>query len=297
MPLYRAGGIAWLALEGLCRQEDIDFEWELLVIEEFGCEGIGEAALRAYEPRLAAVGCRVPITYISLSEWIPLSQKWYQLAELADSNGFLLIAGDDYPNPKRLAETKKIFTTTDAEWVQTPVGYFYDIETDALSIWDYNLSQPMNFAGLGVTRMHPCGLEKAIQTNLLKNLSESDLMRGVDGWLYLEVSRYLERDPKVVWNRSKSWRKGIFTDGFNNLSIRSHLYEGASVRRPFRSPASTQVHCPKCDEAFEGEASRLEDIVPADIALRLRELKSVAENRTKGITGKLERKKIILTDD
>ena len=41
LPLFRSQYIAWLQLESLCRQQDVDFEWELLIAEEQGDETIG----------------------------------------------------------------------------------------------------------------------------------------------------------------------------------------------------------------------------------------------------------------
>jgi len=40
IPMFRSRHIGWLALESLCRQKDIDFKWELLIMEEE--ESLGE---------------------------------------------------------------------------------------------------------------------------------------------------------------------------------------------------------------------------------------------------------------
>ena len=34
MPMFRSKYIAWLALESLCRQKGVNFEWELITAEE-----------------------------------------------------------------------------------------------------------------------------------------------------------------------------------------------------------------------------------------------------------------------
>lgn len=296
MPLYKARDIAWLALESLCRQKGIDFEWELIIIEEDD-KCAGEALVRSYESRLSAVGCRTPITYISLSKWIPLAQKWRQIAQIADSRGFLLVAGDDYSNPNRLMETKRLFETTGAEWVHTPLGYFYDIVRDNLAVWDHSLTPGFLTSGIG----HPCGAEKAIQTELMKALPKSDKARHVDGWIFWETQKLLGRAPKAVWNRSESWKKGLFSDGFNSISgHRSNFYKDKAPRGPFRLPISgqfscskcnaplyksrlqkiplrlsgaMQVCCPKCREAALSEAGELIEILPLDIVLRLQSLR------------------------
>ena len=53
--MYRAQHAGWLALESLCWQRDVDFEWELIVIEE-QFDAMGEDAVRAYEGRLQQKG-------------------------------------------------------------------------------------------------------------------------------------------------------------------------------------------------------------------------------------------------
>lgn len=47
LPMYRAKDIGWLGLESLCRQEDIDFAWELIIMEEEQ-ECFGKANVLAY---------------------------------------------------------------------------------------------------------------------------------------------------------------------------------------------------------------------------------------------------------
>jgi hypothetical protein len=310
MPLYKARDIAWLALESLCRQKDIDFEWELIIIEEDE-KCVGEALVRSYESRLSAVGCRTPVTYISLSKWIPLAQKWRQIAQIADSNGFLLVAGDDYSNPNRLAETKKLFETTGAEWIHTQLGYFYDIVRDNLAVWDHSLT-----SGFLTSKVsHPCGAEKAIRTELMKALPESDKARHVDGWIFWEIEQLLGRTPNAIWNKSESWKKGLFTDGFNSISNhRSNFYKKKTPKGPFRLPVLKQANCAKCDSAlysnqlqsiplrFSGlmqvccprcgdialdESNELIKILPLDIVLRLQSLRgqSLIERCGEGTSG------------
>ena len=74
LPVFNSKRIAWLAMEGLCRQENINFEWELVIAEEQGPEKFGSKAFLSYEGRLREVGC-VRVRYIKLIKWIPLKQK------------------------------------------------------------------------------------------------------------------------------------------------------------------------------------------------------------------------------
>lgn len=246
LPLYRAQDIAWLALESLCRQEDIDFEWELIVIEESAPLAFGEANLRAYEKRLAEVGCRTPITYIGLSDWIPLAQKWHRVAQLANSDGFLLVAGDDYANPRRLAETARLFSEG-AEFVHTPLGYFYSLIQGTLCVYDHK------------NNPHPCGLDKAVLTHIIRDALPEGSKQSyhVDGWVFSKIKHFLGRRPSMLWDQTHNWKRGVFTDGMNNISLsRRTRYNKANPIEPFRLPT-------------EQEFSSLSDIVPQDIYARI----------------------------
>ncbi len=53
LPVWNGSRIAWLAMESLCRQEEIDFWWELVICEEqAGHEVCGEAARQICPRRL-----------------------------------------------------------------------------------------------------------------------------------------------------------------------------------------------------------------------------------------------------
>ena len=59
LPMYRCRSIGWLALESLCNQVDIDFEWELIIMEEagvnagvLGFDPMGRGTIMAYKARL-----------------------------------------------------------------------------------------------------------------------------------------------------------------------------------------------------------------------------------------------------
>ncbi len=251
LPMYRAKNIGWLALESLCRQENIDFEWELIIIEE-ALQSMGEPRVREYKDRLEKVGC-VRLEYVRLSEWIPLSQKWINMARLADSEGFLLAGCDDYAPPNRLSETKAMFDAG-AEWTHVPVGLFYDIANDNFGVFDF-YSQSS----------HPCGLDKAGRTDLLKAAFPSTATRttSVDGWVYDQIVSYLGRSPHTHMNTSADWRRGVFTDGLNNICKRRRDLYGTSIRAPFR-----RLH--------DDEPQSLEEVVPEDVVRSLRKVRRSA---------------------
>ena len=97
LPAYRVNGIAWLPMEGLCRQHRPPCPWELLIFEESHAGACGEDFFLAYADRLKKAGC-VNIRYITADEWVPLPMKWRAMGQaMAEgSKTFLLQAGDDY---------------------------------------------------------------------------------------------------------------------------------------------------------------------------------------------------------
>jgi hypothetical protein len=253
LPMYRAKNIGWLSLESLCRQKNIDFKWELIIIEEeFHC--LGREAVYSYFKRLQKVGCS-RIQYIQVPEWIPLSQKWIEIAKAADSVGFLLAGCDDYAPPNRLSETKAMFDAG-AEWTHTPIGLFYDIIGESFGVFDYSL------AG------HVCGLDKAVLTSILKEALpfESFVSKSVDGWIYDVITSHLKREPITHLNSSDDWKRGLFTDGLNNICDKRSALYGANTSEPFR---------PLCAD----DPQSLEEIIPQNIAQALREVRSSAVKR------------------
>lgn len=261
MPMYRSRDIGWLALESLCRQEDIDFEWELIVIEEAE-ECFREDALRHYESRLREVGC-VRVKYTQLTQWIPLAEKWRMIGQQADSFGFLLVAADDYAQPKRLAQSYALLQ--EHEWVQSPLGVFYDISSGMQCIFDHSLYG------------HLCAQALCFRTEFAAAIPESTRRRNVDGWLFQQISAHVGRSLKVGQNTADDWMRGVATQGMNNISEgrRSYLGIDGAPRIPFRTPAP-------------GEPQTIDDAVPLDVAARLKSLAEVAQNRTGFVRGGIQ---------
>ena len=250
LPMYRAKNIGWLALESLCRQENIDFEWELIILEE-SQQSMGASRVHEYKDRLEQVGC-VRLKYVTLARWIPLSQKWINIAKLADSEVFLLAGCDDYAPPNRLSETMAMFATG-AEWSHVPVGLFYNIASDNFGVFDFSLAD------------HVCGLDKAGRTSIVKRAlpETSTRTRSVDGWVYDQIVSYLKRSPYTQMNTSEDWKRGVFTDGLNNIcNTRRNLY-GSDITAPFR-----HLH--------EDEPQSLEEVIPEDIVQSLRKVRRSA---------------------
>lgn len=222
IPMYRAGQIAWLPLEGLCAQEDVDFAWELLVVEEPE-RAFGPNRLAEYRSRLEAVGC-VRVCYEPIPEWVPLPQKWAEMGRLASptSRCFLLQGADDYPQPRRLRAARDAFRADDLDWVSDRRGLFYDIPTGMKGIYEGAAGEPTH------------GISIAIRSALMRDLPHSEKTYGVDNWLFKTISAATDGALHVVRLEDDAWRQGLYTDGQNQITHkRSAMIKGGL--RPFTS--------------------------------------------------------------
>lgn len=210
LPLYNMGQIAELALTGLCNQKDLSFEWELLVIEEQTSNSLSRKKLMSYKNRLRSVGC-TKIKYIPLKEWIPLGRKWHLLAQKSSetSTCFLLQAGDCYPNSLRLRNTYNSFSKG-CDYYDEGTGLWYSYRMDKTILWKPN-----------DTYTHPCMLNMAWSTKLIKQLPDNNKKKNIDRFLYktLSSNRYLTK-----YRNESPPLDGVDTDGYNCISVRDGLF-------------------------------------------------------------------------
>tara|TARA_R110002126_G_scaffold141639_2_gene286755 strand:- start:4881 stop:5669 length:789 start_codon:yes stop_codon:yes gene_type:complete len=208
LPMYRSNLTAYAAFESLASQKNVDFEWELLIIEEEqGAYGLDN--IREFVPRLKEVGC-TRLEYVATQKWVHLSHKWKKLAEMSSdsSSCFLLKAADCYSQPYRLKETYDIFTQDPGtDWVQSTKGYFYQLELQKLSTF--------NHASPGYA--HQCALNMSLRTDLLKR-SRPAATNSVDRDLINAARTANGGEIKVVWNDSENWQLGVDLDGISNFS-------------------------------------------------------------------------------
>lgn len=213
LPMYRSGGIAWLALESLCNQETT-YDWELIVIEETD-NALGLEALTEYKERLYLAGCK-NIIYIPLNDWMPLSNKWVEIGKLAKYDNFMLQAADCYSQPHRIEETVKLLNLY--EWVQSRKGLFYDINKEKTILFD------------SIKYSHPCSLNMALKTKYIKGMQLEGVRIAVDSWLMKQCLKQ-NKKLKVGYNDSDNWIKGLDTNGYNQLSKRGDYFD--EPRNPF----------------------------------------------------------------
>ena len=98
LPAYRAKSIIWLALESLKNQVNINFGWELIVMEE---NAESKDVIESFIDKLP--GCQ-RIILRNVEKKILLVDKWIGIAKDASATSriFALQAADDYSPPKRL---------------------------------------------------------------------------------------------------------------------------------------------------------------------------------------------------
>ena len=258
LPMYRSEEIAEISLESLCRQENIDFEWELLIIEEKE-KSFGSKKINKFLPKLKDVGC-TRLEYYSIEKWIPLSMKWYHLAKSASSTSecFLLKAADCFSQPDRLRETVSIFLNNEeVDWVQSKRGYFYDIGSESITLFNHDLCFIQSQNG---KIPHPCALNMAARTNLLNKIKPSSVRKSVDSHIFRELTSIKQSPLNVGWLESSKWKKGLDTHGLNNISRK----RGTMIKRNI--------------PPFEESSINLSDIVPEDIENFLKSLRSSACN-------------------
>jgi len=207
LPMYRSRYNGWIALESLVRQRNVPCNWELVVAEEV-IDCFGEKAVRSYASKLKAVGC-ASIKYISLDKRIPLSMKWVLIARNSTSKYFLLQAVDCFSQPSRLKETYQIFEKNSPDWIRSPKGYFYDMSTDKVYLFDQG-----RFAS------HPGGLNMATKTDYMRRLPKVTKFRSIDRWIYSSIS-LLIGNVNISENSSENWKYGVDVNGMNRISRRS----------------------------------------------------------------------------
>jgi hypothetical protein len=201
LPMYRCKYIGWLSLTSLCRQKDIDFEWELIVAEEqddlyHGLEG--------WEECLESAGC-TRILYMPLDKHISLGEKYYKLirATSSTSKSIVLQDADVYAYPTRLKQTYEVFKDPGSpEWFKNDKCIFYDIYTEHVAPYTYTNKSPQG-----------CWISMS-RDRAYSHIVNQVKVRGLNKWLYRVLS------PKEVVTSEEGWKYGLHTHGFNNISIK-----------------------------------------------------------------------------
>ena len=248
LPIWRGNDIAWLAMEGLCRQDRTLFDWELMICEEGIGNPLGKQFFADYLPRLRNCGCS-KLSYISLDRWLPLSQKWRLMGQrmAKSSNVFLLQAADCYSFKERLNESYQRIVDEGNTWYDVGHGYFYSLASGRMILFQQ------------ASQTHS-QLAMALSADCARTIPNVALRRNIDNFLLQHCMRTVA--ASFCRHVDMAEYAGVDTNGYNNISITREDY----FERPRRPFAPTD--------------KKLKDIgLPDDITQHLHELtmKTAAE--------------------
>ena len=249
IPMFRSKYIAWLLFESIIRQKNINFPWELIIIEENNNESFGQKEILKYREKLENIGC-VDLKYYSINQWIPLGLKTLQLIQYCNINSKIVTfaATDFYLPPTSFSSQYDSLISEKYDIYRSAKTIFYNIENEKISLYDTSKKE-----------YHGDSSERGIQLKIAKQISGlKKLGRGIDKQIYLELLRITNNNLKVYENKSDSWKYGFSTHGLNNLS--------GSIR-------SKRISENLISKNYYPVNYKLEDYIPKEIVKRLKDSK------------------------
>lgn len=267
VPMFRAKYCAWIALEGLARQEGIDFQWELIVAEEINDEPFTkQRILQEYSKRLKDVGC-VRIKYIPLKQWMLLSNKMALLGRSCHKKSKIYASNsaDLYSPPKRLKTQYDLMTKRKRiDFTSSGRTIVYDIKTERYYL---NNSIMVVEKGGRITD----GTCRTVRMPLMKALPRlANKRKSIDGWIWNFCKSYMKAQGKKfevhVDISTDNWKYGLNVHGLNNLTMNVREKRFAGKNRPRHI-----IDCP-----FD-----IRETIPADILERLKDSKQYLSKHKK----------------
>lgn len=218
-PLFRAKYIAWLAFEGLALQEGIDFDWELIIAEEQQTEEVfGEEEVMRFKDRLEAIRCK-KIEYIPLQIHISLGSKLNRLYQACDENSKLIFqaSADQFSAKQRLSTLYALYEKyPEADYYVPKAGIVYDLLSDRAIVRDPEIN---------IAKSDVAGT--ASKTSFLKKAGPllGGVRRQLDTATWKAYGRVKGSAPVVARDTSDMWKYGLNTDGLNNISNRTIVFD------------------------------------------------------------------------
>jgi hypothetical protein len=220
LPYFRAGDIGWVPFEAMIRQENIDFNWEIVIIEEDFENPFELDRILNYSDQLSKVGC-AKITYISLRKWIPLSAKWYFLInECSDTSKVVAMNSSDiYFSKLRLSKQYYALTSSNKNWYKLGGNLVYDLGLDF----------HVKLTSMDPRRTDTCAA--AARMDLMKKLPLACIKVNVDSWRYNTLN---QATINFYYDNSQDLQLDtVNINGLNNLSLgRSEKIK--KVSHPFK---------------------------------------------------------------
>jgi len=213
LPAYNSKNIIYLALESLKNQTNINFNWELIIVEE---DGLSYDLVKTYQEQLP--GCK-RIVYVGIRKRILLIEKWKSIALLASNTSkvYVLQAADCYSSPKRLYIHYQHFKNRRCYFSTQLRGLFYNLLNNKKVFYDGGkIDNKRSIKG-----NH---LNMALRTPDIKALPLKNIKKGIDSYIRNFVKRrnkitannYIFADTSIDGN---NWKYSIDTDGANNISL------------------------------------------------------------------------------
>jgi hypothetical protein len=240
LPVYNNKEIAFLAMEGLIRQQTTN-EWELIVCEERNGNHNGNEFFEAYFDKLKEVGC-TRLVYIPVDNGrLYLSCKWKVIAQHAKGEVFLMQGSDDYPDPRRV-ETACSAIKKGYHWFHVPKFYTYWNKT----VYEYfDSRQEINL-----------GIDKGTRTEYVLKADDKEVKRGVDGWVFSNVRKQV--NEVKIYNTIYDEYKGMSTTGFNTISVNRDMMLFANMY------------------PYNRTEKKLQDIIPIEVTNKIHDYESKA---------------------
>ena len=236
LPVLNSEKIIWLALESLKNQKNINFEWELLIMEEFGKSANIVKKFLGLLPGCKRV-CHYSINpkthglktgkfkgrFLLINKWIDIAKGASKTSKI-----YVLHAADCYSSPKRLYIHKKHFENNNCYFSTQPRGLFYNLKNGKFVIYNAYKTDFKNkkfFIG-----NH---LNMALRTKDMLKIKPKSICKGIDNY----IRRSLESIHKINLSKNKyiftddeidphNWKYSIDTDGLNNISLtRTRFYD------------------------------------------------------------------------
>lgn len=219
MPFYRAGFIGFVPFESLIRQVNINFAWEIIVIEECFDNPFQFKRIAEYQEALESVGC-CKITYISLKKWLPLGAKWHYLYQNVAPTSKVVCcnSSDIYMDKIRLKKQFDVISSGSYNWYKLNGNIVYDLSID----------QHVRFVSPHKKRPDTCC--RAMSSELAKKVPLSTIKSSVDGWSYNTLSDY---GIKYFEDYGTICDGTININGLNNITNRTQRIK--DITPPLRS--------------------------------------------------------------
>lgn len=207
VPMLQVKYIGWLVLESLARQQEIDFWWELIIMEETEYDPMGWDEISTYLPRLMEIKCAA-VEYKPLKEWIPLGTKVTNSIRSMhqESSIWMNIDADQYLPPLYLKRVWDAIMRDGADCYITPKWILYEIVTERTHLYDVT-DMPERFDQPVVTIRRE--FAEKIDLNGSLNCGPRILQRG---------KQYNGRKRIMRYDESNNWKYGLNTTGFNTCT-------------------------------------------------------------------------------